>query len=483
MKVVLVNPPYVFWKAGAEHIRSLLGHYAPLGLLSLAAYGREHVTRLELSIVDAPAQGLSREETERRVIDEAPDVVGITMTTTVAQSAEAIAQTVKAALPHVTVVVGGPHVSGTGAPAMQKAASFDVAVLGEGELTFTDVLQALREGRALSTVPGILYRDQDCTVNRTPPRPPIADLDTLPMPAFDLLPDFPEAYQPNIFFSPAGPAAGIVTSRGCPFRCRFCDQSTFGHRYRAASPESVFATVRKLREDYGIRYVLFLDDTFTIDRRRVLALCELMRGVRPRLAWSCDANVMTVDREMLRAMKRAGCWSISFGLESGSPRVLRSSRKEIDLDRAREVISATRAAGIHAKGLFMLGVPEESRETILETRAFVRSLALSTMNLSKFTPYPGTEMYAEVADGLAVRPMQLNGMNFVVPSRHLSIEELEHEYAILLKHFYGRPACIMRHLAFLLGRWRNIRRLSAVAMDVVKAKFLSNADGSPALGL
>ena len=470
MKVTLVNPPYTFWKAGAEPLAALLGHHVPLGPLSLAAYVRERLSGLTLEVLDAPAQSLSREETVRRVIEGAPDVVGITVTTTVAPAAEAIALAVKAALPHTTVVVGGPHVSGTGLAALPPSKAFDLAVVGEGEETFRELLEALRDGRAFDQVQGILYRDADGQVRQTPARPPIADLDSLPLPAFDLLADFPRAYQPNIFFSPGGPAASLVTSRGCPFQCTFCDQSTFGHRYRAASAQSVFEAVRTLQRDYGIRYLVFYDDTFTLDRERVLELCDLLRGLRPRMAWSCDAHVTTVDPALLRAMRRAGCWSISYGLESGSPAVLKSLRKTFDLERAREAVRATRAAGIRVRGLFIFGTPEESASTAQETRAFIRSLPLTMMNLSKFTPYPGSELHGQVRQGLAADSERLNGMNFVVPSRHLSIEDLEREYDQTIRCFYSRPHAFIVHLPILLRRWQNIRRLAAAAPALLEAR-------------
>jgi len=475
MKVTLVSPPYTFWKPGTEFLAPLLGHYPPMGLLSLAAYAREHLDGITFTVIDAAARALSHDEAAREVIRSAPDVVGITMTTSMVPDAEAVARAVKAALPRVPVVVGGPHVSGAGAAALAGSEAFDLAVAGEGELTFKEVLEAFRAGRPVNGIAGTLYRDNG-RVKQAPPRERIADLDSLPMPAFDLLPDFPRAYRPNIFFSPGGPTASLVTSRGCPFRCAFCDQSTFGHTYRAASAESVFAAVKDLRERYNISYLVLYDDTFTLDRDRVLELCRLLSGLRPRLAWSCDANVMTVDREMLQQMKHAGCWSISFGLESGSPRVLRSLRKQIDLDRARLVVRQTRAVGIRAKGLFILGTPEESMETIRQTRAFIRALPLASLNLSKFTPYPGSELHDLLredrrlaADGWTADYGRLNGMNFIAPSRHLSIAELEREYHATLKQFYRAPRTFARHLCGLIGRWQNIRRLAEAGAGTIRA--------------
>ena len=400
-----------------------------------------------------------------------PDVVGITMTTAVAPTAGAIAARVKAALPNVTVVVGGPHVSGVREEVLQVGEAFDLGVIGEGEQTFKEILEALQNGGSLSRTPGVVYRGGDGEICRTAPRAPIKNMDSLPHPAWDLLPGFPGAYPSNIFFSPGGPAASLNTSRGCPFACTFCDQSTFGHQRRAASPEFVFEAARLLHEEYGIRYLVFCDDTFTIDRACVLRLCEMMRGLKPPVAWSCDVNVMTVDRTLLRAMKGAGCWGVCYGLESGSLKVLESLAKPMDLACVREVIQATRDEGIHAKGLFIMGTPEESRQTAQETRDFLTSLPLSTINLSKFTPYPGSALHAVVADALDADYEQLNGMNFVVPSKYLSIEELEREYYLTIRQFYGTRRAWRFHLPRLLGRRENIRRLLGMACYMVGTRF------------
>ncbi len=484
MRLTLVNPPYTFWRDGAEPIAALLGRHLPLGLLFLAAYVRQRVPGLVVRILDAPAQGLTCEETARRAIASAPDLVGITMTTTVSRNAQAIATAVKASLPSVPIVVGGPHVSGVGPAVLESSRAFDLAVVGEGEETFRELLAALGDGLATTALPGIrgiVFRDPHGRVKLTEPRPPIADLDALPFPAFDLLEGFPRAYPSNAFFSPNGPTGTLVTSRGCLFQCTFCDQSTFGHQFRAASPEAVLGAVQRLQREHGVRYVVFSDDTFTLDRGRVLGICELLARLRPRVLWSCHANAATVDPELLGAMRRAGCWSISYGLESGSPRILKALRKNFTVERAAQAVRATRAAGIRVKGLFILGTPEESRGTVDEMRAFMRSLPLTTINLSKFTPFPGSELRGPTQGGLLDAPERLNGMNFVVPSKHLSIDELEREYTRTIRSFYHRPRTVLTHLGLMLGHWGNARRLLAAAPRLARARRQYAAEKTPAV--
>ncbi len=209
----------------------------------------------------------------------------------------------------------------------------------------------------------------------------------------------------------------------------------------------------------------------SIDRRRVLEICRSLGGLNPAVAWSCDANVMTVDREMLAAMKSAGCWSISYGLESGSQNVLRSLNKRITLDNARQAVHLTREAGIYAKGLFILGTPQESLDTIRDTQQFISSIPLSTINISKFTPYPGTELYREVSSGLDAEYEQLNGMNFLVPSKYLTVAQLEEQYGIMLRKFYHRIGAWTSHLPIIFGCWDNVRRLASIVPMAARAKI------------
>jgi radical SAM superfamily enzyme YgiQ (UPF0313 family) len=444
-----------------------LGRQAPLGLLSLASYVKVHLPWVRITIIDAGLLMLSSGDTARQILAAKPDLVGITVTTVLFNEAKAIARRLKAESPEITVIVGGPHISGSPAQSLNECEAFDLAVFGEGEVTFTEILEARRHGRPLVSLPGVMAQEAGIASRERHPRKLIDDLDSLPPLAWDLLPVFPRAYRPNIFFSPGGTMASLITSRGCPFSCRFCDQSTFGGRFRAMSAARVVQDVRAIYEQYGVTYIVFCDDTFTLDRSRVLEICQGLQQLRLPISWSCDANVMTIDPAMLRAMREAGCWSIAYGIESGSVTILRSLDKKIELGRAREVITGTRKTGIHAKGLFILGTPEESRETIKLTQDFIRSVPFSTINLSKFTPYPGLTLMAEVQGAAAIDCSKLNGMNFVCPSRHLSISELEEAYVSTLRGFFNTKSAWRTHLGLILGGWENARRFFGIVPGLI----------------
>jgi radical SAM superfamily enzyme YgiQ (UPF0313 family) len=233
------------------------------------------------------------------------------------------------------------------------------------------------------------------------------------MPAWDLLPGFPDAYPPAIYDYPRGPVATIAASRGCPFHCKFCDTSTFGARMRAYSPARVVEMIQYLHDRWGVRHIMFVDDLFLASRLRVTEFCERLLASGLRVSWTCTARVDTVKPGILALMKRAGCWEISFGLETGSNELLVAMDKAARVERSEEAVRWTHQAGLRTKGLFMLGYPGETSDTIRATREFVRRIPMDIMNLSKFTPYPGSPIYVDLY-GTKIRPddwRRMNGMN------------------------------------------------------------------------
>ncbi|TMA38199.1 MAG: radical SAM protein, partial [Deltaproteobacteria bacterium] len=169
----------------------------------------------------------------------------------------------------------------------------------------------------------------------------------------DLVPDFPLRLQPNVFNYRASPVASVVTSRGCPFSCSFCDRSTSGRKGRFHGVDYVVRLCRRLA-DLGVRHILFYDDLFTVSRRRVLELCERFLAEGFRFTWSCNSHPNLLDPATLRLMRRAGCWQIAYGIESGSQRILDVVKHEVKLPRMLDTLRATRAAGIRVKGLLMM---------------------------------------------------------------------------------------------------------------------------------
>jgi len=438
-RIVLLEPPYVFWDRTMDKIRAGEESLTGWGVLVLAAVAQKRGH--PVAIVDAKRGGMTLAEATEQVVALAPDVLGISATTISVTNGARIAAGVKARLPHVTTVVGGPHVSAAPEPTLRTFPEFDYGVLGEGEVAFFELLDALAAGRSPAGIVGIAGRDTAGAIQLSCRAPYLDDLDALPFPAWDLLGDaFPHRFGPSIFNYPCTPVATIVTSRGCPFSCSFCDRSTSGKLGRYHSTEYVLELCRELAAR-GTRHVLFYDDLFTVKKKRVVALCEeLIRAELP-FTWSCNSHPNLLDIDTMRLMKRAGCWQIAYGVESGSQRILDVVKHEVRLPRLRETLRLTRQAGIRARGFLMLGHPTETLETLEETRQFLTEVELDQVQITKFTPYPGTPAYPTIQEhGTFTEDWeQMNAMNFIFVPNGLSVAELEDYFDRCYRAFYSRP--------------------------------------------
>ncbi|HTF89011.1 MAG TPA: radical SAM protein [Planctomycetota bacterium] len=479
-RITLVNPPYERIARGYEFVRHVTNRSPSLGLLHLASVAREHGWKP--LILESDAQALDEAEVVRRVTLSEPEVVGITLFTVGVWSAVNIARGIRRALPDAKIVVGGPHISSMGRETMERFHDFDFAVVGEGEWALIELLDALGTDADLGAIAGLMWRDgEELRVNAA--QPIRKELDELPMPAWDLLPDFPHAYPPAIFDFPRGPVATIAASRGCPFHCKFCDTSTFGARVRAYTPRAVVLMIAHLQKNWGVRHIMFVDDLFLASRTRVTEFCERLLASKMKITWTCTARVDTVKPQVLDLMRKAGCWEISFGLETGSNELLVKMDKDARVEESEQAVGWTHAAGIRTKGLFMLGYPGETAETIRATKDFVRRIPMDIMNLTKFTPYPGSPIYVDLY-GTKIRPdhwQKMNGMNFVWAPEGITIEELDREYQALLLAFYRRPKIGMHFVSMGLRNPEHTLRLARFGAGYAWAKTKSLAGGRKGL--
>ncbi len=438
-RIVLLEPPYVFWDRAMDHIRDGEESITGWGVLVLAAVAKRRGH--EVAIVDAKGGGSTLAEATAQVAALAPDVLGISATTISIHNGARIAAAVKERLPHVTTVVGGPHVSAVPEATLAAFPEFDYGISGEGEVAFFDLLDALGSGSPTRTLPGVVGRDADGAVHANCRAPYIDDLDGLPFPAWDLLGDaFPHRFGPSIFNYRRTPMATIVTSRGCPFSCTFCDRSTSGKLGRYHGVEYVMEMCRMLAAR-GTRHVIIYDDLFTVKKKRVIELCEAMIRAKLPFTWSCNSHPNLLDLDTMKLMKRAGCWQIAYGVESGSQRVLNVVKHEVKLPRLRETLRMTREAGIRAKGYLMLGHPTEDVASLEETRAFLAEVDLDVAQVTKFTPYPGTPAYPTIQRyGTFTEDWErMNAMNFIFIPNGLTEEILEEYFARCYRAFYTRP--------------------------------------------
>jgi anaerobic magnesium-protoporphyrin IX monomethyl ester cyclase len=432
----------------------------PLGLAYIASFLRKEGHTV--AIQDLKQTPLDRAELSAVIAGFAPDVLGMGLYTVTVPVGEEIADLCRAAVPGCFVVVGGPHPAGAPEESARNR-HFDAAAVGEGEVMMLDLLRALDEGGGadrLATVAGLWLtrdpRDPDSELLKAPPRGWIDDLDSLPWPARDLLPPL-DSYAMTMFQYREWPATTIYTSRGCPYSCIFCERrEILGNKFRVHSPDYVVDEIEHLQSEYGIREIFFYDDTFTLDHRRVMQICEAIvrRGVD--ISWNISTHVNTVDRELLRAMKQAGCWQIAYGIETGDPRVMQDIMKGTDVSTVRERITWTTDAGIEAKGLFMIGHPTDTPESIDRTIEFARELPIASANFKITTPFVGTPLremaaaYGELAED-DYRNYMGDPDHAVFVANGLTREYLMGVQRRAYYRFYSRPGRLLRLARSMAG--------------------------------
>jgi anaerobic magnesium-protoporphyrin IX monomethyl ester cyclase len=475
--IVFCEPPYLCWDRRRDRVRQGEETIPGIGVLQLAAVARERGYRVHL--VDAKAQGTGVDDVAHAIAALRPDYVGYSATTISVTNAGRIAARVRALGSTAIAILGGAHVSAAPERTLDAFPAIDFGVVGEGEHSLFDLLARLESGRAVDDVAGLVYR-RDGRVHANPRAPYLDDLDALPPPAWDLLPDFPHRFRPSLLSYPQMPVATLITSRGCPFSCTFCDRSTSGRKGRMHSVDSVVRLCRML-VDRGVRHITFLDDLFTVRKQRVIDLCHAFLDCGFTFTWSCNNHPNLLDFPTLQLMRRAGCWQIAYGIESGSQRVLNVVKREVRIPRMRETLRMTRAAGIRTRGFLMLGHPTETAESLAETAAFLRTVELDVCQITKFTPYPGTPAYPTIgAHGSFDEDWErMNAMNFVFVPTGLTTEVLENYFDHCYRAFYSRPDVLWGLARQLAGHPRFIAQLAVSASVHLRAKF---AEGKYMIG-
>ncbi len=382
MKVLLIRPDRADVHLDKRGHEDRLGDmHQPIGLLYLGAM--LEAEGIETAVCDEIVDQDAFEAMARYQ----PDLVGISLTSMMMPRAVEITERAKQA--GHTVVLGGPHPSAMPAESLLETGA-DIAVIGEGEYTIVELCQ----GKELAEVQGIAHRDGD-QVKLTAPRPPIADLDALPLPARHLLELRRYRHDVEMGFPllPGELMLRILTARGCPFPCtNCCSHTVFGREHRARSPELVVDEMQAAMGQYGVRTFTFIDDNLPLNEATLSRICHLIleRGLDVR--WSCYARVGT-SKETLRLMKAAGCALIAYGVESGSPRVLASLNKRITPEQVTRTFDATREVGIRTKAFFIIGLPEETEQDFQMSMALARRINPDLLWASIFYPLPGSALY------------------------------------------------------------------------------------------
>jgi len=454
-KVLLINPPSGLYRRDdrcqsrvEEQTVNII--FPPMDLAYLAAVARR--TGAEARIADFPAAGESWEDLETLLSSFSPDILVISTTSATIREDLQAASFVKEIQPSCLTLGKGEYLSHFGMQTLEQNPGLDAVFLGEPEPTLEKILS----GRPVEDIPGLLFRkrvgEQEDFVN-TGMRPPIEDLDALPFPARDLLDN-------SLYRSPetGNPLTVIHANRGCPSHCIYCPAGRIsGYTLRVRSPENIVREVEECVKKYGIREFLFNGDTFTMKKSWVLELCRLIREHNLDIHWGCNSRVDTFDLERAVALKKAGCWVVAFGVESGVREMLDKMKKKATPEQAGKAIRAAKKAGLLTHAFYIIGLPWETWETLSKTLRFARELDTDFFDFNIAYPLPGTEFYeiaerenlfegGDLSDGSYARA--------AVRSYALSSEELTKWRKKALLSLYLRPKYIVRTLGRVIAKPR-----------------------------
>jgi len=490
MKVLVANPPWPGPGYGARsdvrwpHKRS--DKYIEYPIYLSYAVGVIEEAGFEMSFIDAIMDELSIEQFAQRVRDIGPRLALIETSTPSIEFDLQTAAAVKDLSPGTFVTLIGSHVTFFDQQTLTENPAVDAVVRGEFEYTSADLARALDAGGDLSQVLGITYRDAGGDVRRNPDRPLFEPLDEMPFPARHIAKG--EGYRAGIYSG--GYPTAMISSRGCPYRCTFClwPDVLYGHKFRARSAKNVVDEIEEAVRVYGHDEIYFDDDTFTIDRQRVLDICSMIqeRGLEQEVEWIAQCRVDTVDREMLEAMKAANCGYILFGVESGSPAMLKKMKKGITLDKVRAAFQLTKEVGIKTQAFFLFGMPGETQETIKETIDFAKELNASSTQFAVAIPHPGTALYQECkANGWLTSEnwADYTSEECVIETPWLSAKEVEEARIRAYREYYYRPQFIVGE-ALKIRRLADIRRLARGASSVrTRIRFFNQTVQEPPAGV
>lgn len=430
MKVLLINPPYT------ESKYKFIGLVAPpLGIAYIAAVLEQN--DIEVEIIDGSALELEWDELKNQIARSAPDLIGITALTPTIMQALKTAQIAKETCPDAWVTMGGYHPTFI-YPELLEKEYIDIVIRGEGEYTMLELVKALETGSDLREVQGIAT-----SKFVTPPRHVIDNLDTIPFPARHLLPM--DEYK---ILNMKLPTGTLTSGRGCPFQCSFCASSAMhGKKLRLRSAENVVDEMEHLQSHYDTQIFAFMDDTFTINRRRVEEICAEIKERGLDIMWGCTARADTLSNDLLQKMSDSGCITMFMGVESADQQMLDQINKNTTINKIKNAFEMAKSHDIRTIASVVLGMPGDNRESILRTIKFVRKLNPNYAVFSLATPYPGTAFYRQAISKNMIKINDWSKYTLLSPvleTVDCSLDELKKLQKKAFRSFYLRPWYLLK---------------------------------------
>lgn len=437
-KVILISPNY-----NSQQVAPPLG----LGYLAGSLLAAGH----EVEIIDCLRDGIRNENIGSILSGKNPDIVGVTAVTPSYPLVVELCRTVRGCCPDAKIVVGGPHPTALPETTLKETGA-DGVIIGEGERSIVELAGSSLDGD-WKNIKGIVYLDSQKKVVQTGRREPVSNIDELPWPAWHLLgpnkyPRAPHGNLPKNF-----PVAPILTSRGCPYDCSFCAVNClWQHKFRMRDPKNVVDEIEYLVKDFGIREIHIEDDNFTLVKEHAMKVCQGIMDRKLDISWNCPNGVRAdrLDEELLKLMKQSGCYLLSFGIESGSEKILEMHSKAINKEKIRAAVGLCNEIGIETQGFFIIGLPGENRETVEETIRFSKELRLDRAQFSIFTPFPGSKLWDELKDEIKAGNMgRFKQFDVVQSFSDLSESDMEAAKVRAFREFYLRPRIILNLLRYV----------------------------------
>lgn len=470
MKILLINPPVSVKRGCLKHVESL---YPSLGLAYIAAVAEDSGS--EVQIIDCVAMGFSSADLYVLTKRFNPELIGMQTLSYNINDCLLAAKGIKGFSPQVNIVFGGVQAS-LFPTEICNDDNVDFVIAGEGELTFKGLLEAMGNGRTFDHVNGLTWKEGKKII-QNPPRELIDDLDTLPLPAWHL-------FCLNRYHSSAQlrgrTTLHLITSRGCPYKCAYCAApKVFGRTSRQYTNGRIIEEIIHLRKRYGADVIQFYDDNFTLNRNKVIDLCDHLIKMKLGIPWSCFSRVDRIDKGLLRKMKKAGCYQIFYGVESGSQRLLDLIRKDITLEQIKEAFKITKEEGIEAMASLIMGLPTETEEDSRRTADIPIKIDADYAVWSPLGVFPGSDLFeiamkhGRLADfngrrSDAGREELIKNNGSVYLTGNMSLNNLNKKINMAYKKFYLRPIYIYRRIrSFMKLPSRKIFNIFRGGFDLV----------------